>query len=100
MIEKLDVAPAWRGPWRRSQRCVMPAAGFYEWPVQPDGTKQPYCIQPAGDDEVFSIAALWERSRTESGEDVLFPKSHALHRVGSSGQGRNRTTDTRIFAND
>jgi putative SOS response-associated peptidase YedK len=71
MIEKLDVAPAWRGPWRRSQRCVMPAAGFYEGQVQPDGTKQPYYIQPAGDDEVFSIAALWDRSRTESGEEVL-----------------------------
>jgi putative SOS response-associated peptidase YedK len=71
MIEKLDSAPAWRGPWRRSQRCVMPAAGFYEWQVQPDGTKQPYYIQPAGDGEVFSIAALWDRSRTETGEDVL-----------------------------
>jgi putative SOS response-associated peptidase YedK len=33
MIEKLDVAPAWRGPWRRSQRCIMPAAG--EKPDQP-----------------------------------------------------------------
>jgi SOS response associated peptidase (SRAP) len=43
--------------------CVMPAAGFYEWQVQPDGTKQPYFIQPAGDGEVFSIAALWDRSR-------------------------------------
>jgi putative SOS response-associated peptidase YedK len=31
----------------------MPAAGFYEWQVQPDGTKQPYYIQPAGDGEVF-----------------------------------------------
>ena len=41
----------------------MPAAGFYEWQVQPDGTKQPY-IQPAGDGEVFSIAALWDRSRS------------------------------------
>ena len=49
----------------------MPAAGFYEWQVQPDGTKQPYYIRPAGDDEVFSIAALWDRSRTDSGEDVL-----------------------------
>jgi putative SOS response-associated peptidase YedK len=49
----------------------MPAAGFYEWQVQPDGTKQPYYIQPAGDDEVFSIAALWDRSTTEAGDHVL-----------------------------
>ena len=27
--------------------------------------------KPAADDEVFSITALWDRSRTESGEDVL-----------------------------
>jgi putative SOS response-associated peptidase YedK len=40
------------------QARVMPAADFYEWQVQPDGTKQPYYIRPAGDDEVFSIAAL------------------------------------------
>jgi putative SOS response-associated peptidase YedK len=71
MIEKLETAPAWRGPWSRSQRCVMPAAGFYEWQVQPDGTKQPFYVQPSGDDDVFSIAALWDRSRTESGDVVL-----------------------------
>ena len=52
-------------------RCVMPAAAFNEWQVQPGGMKQPYYIQPAGDDEVLSIAALWDRSRMESGEDVL-----------------------------
>ena len=29
-------------------------------------------LHPAGgDDEVFSITALWDRSRTQSGEDVL-----------------------------
>jgi putative SOS response-associated peptidase YedK len=71
MIEKLEIAPAWRGPWHRGQRCVMPAAGFYEWQVQPDGTKQPYYIRPADDNEVFSIAALWDRARTEAGEQIL-----------------------------
>jgi putative SOS response-associated peptidase YedK len=71
MIEKLEIAPAWRGPWKRGQRCVMPAGGFYEWQVQPNGTKQPYYIQPAGDDEVFSIAALWDRARTDAGEEIL-----------------------------
>ena len=70
-IEKLEMAPAWRGPWARSQRCVMPAAGFYEWQVQVDGTKRPYYIQPSDPDELFSIAALWDRSRTDAGDEVL-----------------------------
>ena len=70
-IEKLETAPTWRGPWKRGQRCIMPAAGFYEWHEQPDGTKRPYYIRPADEDEVFSIAGLWERSRTDDGEDVL-----------------------------
>jgi putative SOS response-associated peptidase YedK len=26
-IEKLDTAPAWRGPRQRGQRCIMPCAG-------------------------------------------------------------------------
>jgi SOS response associated peptidase (SRAP) len=42
----------------RSQRCVMPEAGFYEWQFQPDGTKQPYYIQPAGDNEVLDCRVL------------------------------------------
>jgi putative SOS response-associated peptidase YedK len=54
----------------------MPAAGFYEWQVQADGTKQPYYIQPAGDGEVFSIAALWDwklgvRDRTRAALKAL-----------------------------
>jgi putative SOS response-associated peptidase YedK len=47
-IEKLDSAPAWRGPWSRGQRCIIPCIGFYEWQVQDDGrTKQPFFIRPA-----------------------------------------------------
>jgi putative SOS response-associated peptidase YedK len=30
-IEKLKDAATWRGPWKRGQRCIMPALGFYEW---------------------------------------------------------------------
>src|SRR5688572_7311317 len=71
MIEKLDSAPAWRGPWTRGQRCILPAAGFYEWQVQGDGTKQPFYIRPADGDEVFSVAGLWDRSRTDAGEKIL-----------------------------
>ena len=30
-IEKLETAAAWREPWERGRRCLIPANGFYEW---------------------------------------------------------------------
>jgi putative SOS response-associated peptidase YedK len=29
-VEKLKDGATWRGPWKRGQRCIMPALGFYE----------------------------------------------------------------------
>lgn len=65
-IEKLETAPAWRGPWSRSQRCLMPANGFYEWQALDAKTKQPYYIT-AADQEVFAFAAVWDRSVADDG---------------------------------
>jgi len=70
-VETIENAATWRGPWRHGQRCIMPAAGFYEWQVQGDGKKRPHYVQPAGEGELFSIAGLWERSTDVFGEDVL-----------------------------
>ncbi len=42
------------------RRCLVPADGFYEWPVLPDGRKQPTFIHQT-DDELFAFAGLWER---------------------------------------
>ena len=41
-FESYNIAPTCRGPWKRAQRCTLPALGFYEWPVLEDGKKQPY----------------------------------------------------------
>ena len=66
-VEKLTNAATWRGPWSRGQRCIMPANGFYEWQVLPDGkTKQPYYIT-LNDQPLFGFAALWDASRAEDG---------------------------------
>jgi glucosamine--fructose-6-phosphate aminotransferase (isomerizing) len=46
-VENLAKAATWRGPWQRGQRCLFPAAGFYEWQVQADGTKRPP-LHPSG----------------------------------------------------
>jgi putative SOS response-associated peptidase YedK len=69
-IEKLASNPCWRGPWQREQRCVMPAVGFYEWHVHPDGRKQPFYIQLA-DQELFCFAGLWDSSRCADGSQLL-----------------------------
>ena len=29
-VETLRTSPAYRGAWRRGQRCLVPAVGFYE----------------------------------------------------------------------
>jgi len=68
-VEKLESAPAWRGPWQRGRRCIMPADGFYEWHLEADGRKQPFVIEIA-DQPVFGFAALWDGSRREDGSIV------------------------------
>lgn len=63
-VERITTAPAYRGPWRRGQRCIVPVIGFYEWQVQPAGKKQPYFIHVTDRPE-FGLAALWDRSVAE-----------------------------------
>jgi putative SOS response-associated peptidase YedK len=65
-IEKLTDGPTWRGPWKRGQRCILPAAGFYEWHVNEDGSKTPFYISCA-DQPVFGLAGLWESSHAADG---------------------------------
>ena len=46
----------------RTDRCIVPASGFYEWVKEPDPTKsgatvrQPWCFRPTG--ELFAFAGL------------------------------------------
>jgi putative SOS response-associated peptidase YedK len=69
-VERLAESAAWRGPWSRGQRCIVPALGFYEWQMQADGkTKQPYYIT-APDQPILGFAGLWDRSRREDGSNV------------------------------
>jgi putative SOS response-associated peptidase YedK len=65
-IESIETAPAYRGPWRRGQRCVLPAGGFYEWHLSEAGVRQPFYIHLA-DQDVFGFAGLWDRSHGADG---------------------------------
>jgi putative SOS response-associated peptidase YedK len=59
---------AWfREPFK-SQRCLIPADGFYEW-VRNGKTKQPYCFE-VNDGELFAFAGLWDRWRNPQGDVV------------------------------
>jgi putative SOS response-associated peptidase YedK len=65
-IETFETAASYRGPWRRGQRCLQLASGFYEWHLDVYGRKAPYLITVA-DQELFGFAALWDRSVKEDG---------------------------------
>jgi putative SOS response-associated peptidase YedK len=68
-IERLETGEYWRGPWMRGQRCLLPASGFYEWHVEPDGRKQPFAIELV-DQPMFGLAGLWDRSIRPDGDVI------------------------------
>jgi putative SOS response-associated peptidase YedK len=68
-VETVATSPAYRGPWKRGQRCIIPANGFYEWQELPGG-KQPWFIRLRAQ-ELFGFAGLWDRSVTDAGEAIL-----------------------------
>jgi putative SOS response-associated peptidase YedK len=69
-IEKLTDGATWRSPWKRGQRCILPATGFYEWQVLADGkSKQPYYIT-LNDQDIFGFAGLWDSSKRDNGVTV------------------------------
>jgi putative SOS response-associated peptidase YedK len=68
--ETLSETFPWKEPWTRQQRCILPAAGFYEPHLNEDGSKQPFYIHLV-DREIFGMAGLWERSFKADGTEVL-----------------------------
>ena len=72
-MERMKEAPTYRGPWRRGQRCIVAALGFYEWQVVEGPAvkplKQPYYIR-IGDQEIFGMAGLWDASTAADGTIV------------------------------
>jgi putative SOS response-associated peptidase YedK len=67
--ESVATTPAFRTAYRRTQRCLVPACGFYEWQKHPAG-KQPYYITSA-DDTLLALAGLWESWRKPDGERLI-----------------------------
>jgi putative SOS response-associated peptidase YedK len=87
-MERIETAPAFRGPWARSQRCILPASGFYEWQKRGAG-KQPFFIKLA-DREQFGFAGLWDRSKSadgviESCTIITMPANALLTEIHNTG---------------
>ncbi len=56
--ETVAEKPAFKQAYQQ-RRCLIPATGFYEWQIQPQGGKQAYCISSVNSG-VFAFAGLWE----------------------------------------
>jgi putative SOS response-associated peptidase YedK len=68
-IETMQMSPAFRDAWKRGQRCIVPAEGFYEWQQMPNVPKQPWFIGLANG-QIMPFAALWDRSVKADGTVV------------------------------
>jgi putative SOS response-associated peptidase YedK len=79
-VEALRLGSDEHGRLAEGQRCVMPALGFYEWHVAPDGSRQPYYIH-AEDQDVAGFAALWER---ECCTLITLPASPMLAQINNA----------------
>jgi putative SOS response-associated peptidase YedK len=83
-IETMEASPAYRTAWTSSQRCIVPAEGFYEWQMIPDAPRQPWFIGLASQ-EVMPMAALWERSVRSDGAAI---ESFAIITLPANAQRR------------
>lgn len=56
--ESVTEKATYRDPWKRSQRCIVPASAYFEWPVV-EGRKQCHRLSVTGD-YPWLMAGLWE----------------------------------------
>jgi putative SOS response-associated peptidase YedK len=57
--------------WRKtvaSQRCLVPANGFYEW-KGPAGNKTPFFIHPKNE-KLFAFAGIWDTWKSKDGHEI------------------------------
>lgn len=89
-LETLETAASYRGPWKRGQRCLQVAQGFYEWHTDGTGRKAPYYIH-LNDQSVFAFAGLWDRSvkadgtAVESVVHITMPGNDLMRHVHNAG---------------
>jgi putative SOS response-associated peptidase YedK len=94
-IETVTTAPSYRTPWKRGQRCLQLASGFFEWHMDDQGRKAPYYITCA-DQPIFAFAGLWDRSikadgtAVESVVHVTMPANDLMRHIHNTGNNPHR----------
>jgi putative SOS response-associated peptidase YedK len=93
--ETVETAASYQGPWKRGQRCLQFATGFYEWHVDDEGRKAPYYIH-LNDQPVFAFAGLWDRSIKpdgtviESCAHITMPANDLMREIHNTGNNPHR----------
>ena len=94
--EDMAGKPAYRNAWRRGQRCLIHASGFYEWQARPGRKiKQPWNVRLRGQDG-FAFGGLWESSRARDGTEVLsctivtLAANSLMREIHNAGRNRHR----------
>ncbi len=67
-LESVESRPTYRSAWRRLNRCLIPALGYYEWRIE-GGRKYPYFITSKEAGPII-FAGLWDEWQGE-GASVL-----------------------------
>jgi putative SOS response-associated peptidase YedK len=93
-METIETSASYRGPWKRGQRCIVPAAGFYEWHLNDDGKKQPFYIRCV-DQDVHGYAGLWDSSTRDDGTTlesftIVTMPAHSMMAEIHNAPGRQR----------
>jgi putative SOS response-associated peptidase YedK len=94
-IETVETAASYRGPWKRGQRCLQVAAGFFEWHLDDQGRKAPFYITVV-DQPVFAFAGLWDHSvkadgtAIESCVHITMPANDLMKHIHNTGANPHR----------
>jgi putative SOS response-associated peptidase YedK len=86
-LESVEEKPAFKHAWENSQRCLIPALGYYEWRLE-QGAKQPYFVR-LPDELPMVLAGLFEPAR-----NAEFPASCTV--LTQAAQGSIRELHNRV----
>ncbi len=94
--EEMAGKNSYRNAWKREQRCLIYASGFFEWQARPGRkVKQPWHIRLRGQDD-FAFGGLWESSRAGDGTEVLsctivtLSANSLMREIHNAGRNRHR----------
>ena len=94
-VETVETAASYRDPFKRGQRCLQVAMGFYEWHIDAAGHKAPYYIH-LRNQPIFAFAGLWDKSTkangtaVESCAHITLPGNELMREIHNSGNNPHR----------